>query len=208
MISIHFDKTVFYIANTMAPELSAQKGKPGFEIIENPDAETVKNFAEKVKCKSVTGGAIIHADINAALEMFKQHFETIQAAGGIVLNDQKELLFIFRRGKWDLPKGKADEGETPEATAEREIKEETNIGPLKLKYKVGETYHIYLQDGKTILKTSIWFHFTTTGRGKPRGQEDEDITEVKWVPTVDIKQPMQNTYETIREILHRFFDKP
>ena len=52
----------------------------------------------------------------------------IIAAGGLVTNENNELLMIFRRGKWDLPKGKLDKGETIEECAIREVEEETGIG--------------------------------------------------------------------------------
>jgi 8-oxo-dGTP pyrophosphatase MutT (NUDIX family) len=51
----------------------------------------------------------------------------IKAGGGIVVNEQNEVLLIYRRGKWDLPKGKLDDGETIEECALREVKEETGL---------------------------------------------------------------------------------
>ena len=65
----------------------------------------------------------------------------IQAGGGLVLNEQNELLFIFRRGSWDLPKGKVDLGETIEACALREVEEETGVKNLTLVDFLGITQH-------------------------------------------------------------------
>ena len=67
----------------------------------------------------------------------------IIAAGGLVLNEKNELLMIFRRNKWDLPKGKLDEGESIEACALREVKEETGLQKLKLEKFIDITFHDY-----------------------------------------------------------------
>jgi ADP-ribose pyrophosphatase YjhB (NUDIX family) len=139
---------------------------------------------------------------------FFSQFDIIEAAGGIVQNEKKELLFIFRRGKWDLPKGKLETNETIETCAQREVEEETGVVQLTLKRKVGETYHIYKEKGKTILKISHWFYFTCPSSQKMVAQTEEDIDEVKWIATQDIKEPMANTYKNIKEILSIFFDAP
>ena len=39
-------------------------------------------------------------------------FEFRKAAGGVVSNPDDERLMIFRFGKWDLPKGHVEKGET------------------------------------------------------------------------------------------------
>jgi NUDIX domain len=66
---------------------------------------------------------------------FRSCFTELPAAGGCVFNEQQELLVFFRRGSWDLPKGKIDPGETPEQASVREVQEETGLvnldrGPL------------------------------------------------------------------------------
>ena len=35
-----------------------------------------------------------------------------------------------------------------------------------------------------------------------------DATEVKWIQTRNIKEPMANTYQNIKDILSVFFDTP
>ena len=56
--------------------------------------------------------------------IFKQKFKLIKAGGGIVFNENGELLVIDRLGYWDLPKGKKDKGEKMKACAIREVQEE------------------------------------------------------------------------------------
>src|SRR5690606_39928563 len=120
----------------------------------------------------------------------------------------REILFIFRRGKWDLPKGKLEKGEDKIACAQREIEEETGINNLKFVAPVGTSFHHYVEKGKHILKVSHWYYFTSKNSGNGKQQTEEDITEVKWISTTHIKEPMQNTFETIKEIMNTFFDQP
>jgi ADP-ribose pyrophosphatase YjhB (NUDIX family) len=49
----------------------------------------------------------------------------VMAAGGLVENEHGEILLIYRKKHWDLPKGKLDAGETLEECAVREVEEET-----------------------------------------------------------------------------------
>ena len=59
-----------------------------------------------------------------------------------------------------------------------------------------------------ILKTSHWFYFISNEQQDTAAQTEEDISEVKWIHTRSIKEPMANTYQNIRDILSVFFDTP
>ena len=95
-----------------------------------------------------------------------------------------------------------------EESALREVTEETGVKGLSLKKKIGETYHVYDQFGKHFLKTSHWFYMTCSSGQELIPQVEEHITEIKWVKTIDIKEPMKNTYPSIKNILGNFFDTP
>src|SRR5688500_2820386 len=105
-----------------------------------------------------------------------KHYFRIVAAGGVVTNDEGQVLLIFRRGKWDLPKGKQDNNEVLETCAEREIKEETGLTDITLKADITTTYHTYSESGNNILKETHWFLATTPGTPKLIPQVEEDIT--------------------------------
>ncbi|HAO05008.1 MAG TPA: hypothetical protein DCQ15_10070, partial [Chitinophagaceae bacterium] len=60
---------------------------------------------------------------------------------------------------------------------------------------------------QSILKETHLFYCTSPNH-EAWPQTKEDSTEVKWFKTRDIKVPASNTYENIKEILHRFFDEP
>ena len=69
--------------------------------------------------------------------------KVITAAGGLVLNPNTEILMIFRRGHWDLPKGKLDEGETIVSCAVREVQEETGLSDIHVDQFLLMTKHTY-----------------------------------------------------------------
>ncbi len=207
LLKIFVNEKPIYLTNTLTEEqiLLSKQSDVFFSNNEKLDAE---NILIQLKKDEITAAIILGKNFTAIKTAFFNLFENIEAAGGIVQNENKELLFIFRREKWDLPKGKLEKGESIEACAAREIEEETAVGNLSLKRKVGETYHIYNEKGKDILKTSHWFYFTTTNATNTIAQSEEDITEVKWVKTQAIKEPMANTYNNIKEIMSIFFDTP
>src|SRR5437870_4867788 len=130
----------------------------------------------------------------------------IIAAGGLVTNDNNELLMIFRRGKWDLPKGKLDNGETIEECAVREVEEETGIRNLKLDKLVGNTYHEYFDKyvKDDVIKETHWFAMKVKGNTNLIPQTEEDIEKIIWADDKTIQECLQNTYPNIKEIIEKF----
>lgn len=127
----------------------------------------------------------------------------IIAAGGLVTNDQGDLLMIYRRGKWDLPKGKQDEGESIAACAVREVEEETGLKQLILGDSLGITLHTYVQDGVTVEKETHWFKMQAPGSQPVVPQAEEDIEKAEWVNKTALNGHLQNTYANIAEIVAR-----
>jgi mutator protein MutT len=125
----------------------------------------------------------------------------IEAAGGLVRNENNELLMIFRNGKWDLPKGKIDKGETPEQAAVREVEEECGIKNLSITNMTEPTWHTYMHHGKLVLKKTHWFEMKFSGSNELKPQEEEGITEVRWMNRQGIEKALENTYNSIAEIL-------
>jgi 8-oxo-dGTP pyrophosphatase MutT (NUDIX family) len=129
----------------------------------------------------------------------------IEAAGGMVFNPKGELLMMQRRGQWDMPKGKLDEGETVEACALREVEEETGISNLKLCGKLQTTYHTYPFQGTTVLKPSHWFKMECTGTEDLVPQTEEDITELRWVNKVEAAALANEAFPSIREMIENYY---
>jgi 8-oxo-dGTP pyrophosphatase MutT (NUDIX family) len=130
----------------------------------------------------------------------------IIAAGGLVKNDKGELLMIFRRGKWDLPKGKLDEGEKIEDCAVREVKEETGLKNVSLVKFTGLTYHEYFDKhiNEDIIKETHWFEMYAPSNQKLIPQKEESIERIEWMNEKNLRQKLNNTYPNIIEIIEKF----
>ena len=130
---------------------------------------------------NVTKLFIICSDVEQLKEDFFSFFSVIDAAGGVVTNNNGDILLIKRFGKWDLPKGKVDDNENFENAAMREISEECGITSLDLKKELNTTYHTYYLNNQQILKQTHWFEFEYKGNEPLAPAKEEDITEAKWL---------------------------
>ena len=128
---------------------------------------------------------------------------TIIAAGGLVLNEQGDLLMIFRRGKWDLPKGKLDKGESIEHCALREVMEETGLERVGLDRLISIGYHEYFDQyiNADVIKETHWYLMKAPGNQQLVPQTDEDIVEIKWVKKTELTIYLENTYPNIIEVI-------
>ena len=144
---------------------------------------------------------LIGDDSVTLLETFKSKLTVVQAGGGLVRNQSGKILFIFRKGKWDLPKGKIDKGETLEEGAKREVKEETGIKKLQLNGLAGVTYHIFKRNDKYQLKETHWFFMETTYTGKLKPELQEEITKAKWKGPKKTAKALENSYGNIKYLL-------
>ena len=146
---------------------------------------------------------IIYKDIETVFEKYKQNYVLIEAAGGLVRTPDNRFLFIFRRGKWDLPKGKLDEGENPEEAAYREVQEECGISGMEIGKLIETTYHTYELKEKNVLKRTYWFDMLYTGQETLKPQTEEDITDIQWIKPESFKTVIENTYPSITGVLKK-----
>ncbi len=164
-----------------------------------------------LKIEKVAGDPIYSnnlVNINSFIADFNRCYPTSAVeprsfSGGVVYNKNKEVLFIFRNGKWDLPKGGMDKGEEMEQTAMREVEEETGVNQLKIQKKLIKTYHIFYRRGKFRLKITQWYEMTTDFKGIPLGQLEEGIEKVAWMNELQIQEALQNSYENIKLLFEK-----
>ena len=152
------------------------------------------------KLSQIKSLIIFHYDIEELQQVFRSCFKIIDAAGGVIRNKRGEYLFIFRRGKWDLPKGKLDKGENFPQAALREVTEETGLTGIELNKPLMSTYHTYLLKNSLVLKKTYWFDMTYYGNETPIPQTIEDIEEVRWFKPEELFIPFQNTYPLIKDV--------
>jgi len=179
---------------------------------------------DKVWCFYFENDFIFHSFLGIYLP---HYFEILYAAGGVIFNPQKQAyLFIYKRGKWDLPKGKIDAAkqrglfpiylqdnlteeknnidEQPEMTAIRECIEETGISNINIKENIGITYHLFEQKNQMILKITQWYLMETSYSDNLTPQVEEGIEKVEWLSKSDIKEKLiPQTYPSIVELLKR-----
>jgi len=141
---------------------------------------------------------LYHPRLNEAWDAFKKHFDVIEAAGGIVENDTNKYLFIYRNGKWDLPKGKMEPGEQPNETAIREVKEECGIQNIEIDHFLLDTYHLFNDNNKKRLKITHWFKMNELEKSTLIPQTEEGIEKVEWIDVTTDDFPLENSYENIK----------
>ena len=135
------------------------------------------------------------------LEWIKKSYKYIEAAGGLVKNKNDRFLFIFRRGKWDLPKGKINKNESTEQAAIREVIEETGLKNISITEKISDTYHFYRAKGNLVLKKTYWYAMENLGDDKLIPQIEEDIELAEWVKEEQVKNLMQNIFGSVADVL-------
>lgn len=179
------------------------------DVMQKPDAifqdqlneASVRSMLQKMQEPQVSAGVFLHQCVEALLQAFKKHMTVIQAGGGLVHTDEKTFLLIFRRGKWDLPKGKQDKGETIAETALREVAEETGLTALQLEEPITVTYHTYQEKEELILKESHWFLMKSAQQESLTPQLEEDIEKCVWVKEADLAPYLENTHPSILSVI-------
>lgn len=136
----------------------------------------------------------------------KKKFKLIKAAGGIVQNRENKILFIYRLGKWDLPKGKKDKGEKIKNCAVREVEEETNT-KVKIEKKTCTTWHTYTRYKKFILKKTVWYKMKCIDDSKMKGQKKEKIEKVRWMENKIINEILINSYKSLSYVMKKYYNK-
>ncbi|WP_430409744.1 NUDIX hydrolase [Kordia sp.] len=152
----------------------------------------------KMTSKKLDKAILYHDKCDEILPLLATKLPLVEAAGGLVKNENNDVLFILRNGKWDLPKGKTEKGEDIKETAIREVEEETGVKGLTITDFITKTYHVFKRNGEYRLKLTHWYTMRTEYDGELFPEFEEDIVEVVWKNEAETTEALQNSYENIK----------
>lgn len=195
----YYNRTIFLIDN-IKDYISKENGLFFKYSSKEELLKIIHLFEDRVEVNKL----FIYAEnLEVLLGDFISCYRLIEAAGGIIRNSEGKILLIKRFNKWDLPKGKAEKGETAEQTALREIWEEVGLKNIKLSGLLHQTFHTYKLNGVTVLKRTSWFNMFYEDFVKPVPLTKEDITEAKWFSKEELSQPLENTYASLIDVFEK-----
>jgi len=165
---------------------------------------SIPHVINKVKAGNLKGVYLFSEELEKDWELFCRTYNIKEAGGGLVLNDKKEILFIYRARKWDLPKGRKANNETIEETAIREVQEECGISQVTIDQFLLNTYHMFYDKGALRLKKIYWFLMKTSFTGELTPLLEEGIKHVVFKNQEEIEAALQNTYANVRTVYQTY----
>ncbi len=179
------------------------------EIIKNDDScplfyikfSVAEKIISALKKKSISSVILYHPKKEKLIMHFNKLFPIVEAAGGLVINELNQFLFIYRNKKWDLPKGRMRKNELIIDAAVREVEEETSVKDLIVKKPLPITYHIFKRNTKYKLKKTYWYLMKTSYSGKLVPQLNVGIERAVWKDKDEIQSVMKNVYKNIEVLI-------
>ena len=134
------------------------------------------------------------------------------SAGGVVFRrpeseapgaDVRILLLQHEAGKWMLPKGTIEAGETPEAVALREVAEETGLHNVRIVQDLGEERYLFFWKTEDTYydKTVHYYLMEFLGGEETRPQQEEGFVRCDWVSVAEALDRIK--YKETREVVRR-----
>lgn len=192
--------TVFYRFNFITFVVSEQKipffarGKKYFFRTDENFSEIFSEFLSDAAPVNLV--VVCKRPLTKVLRYLLNTFEFRKAAGGVVSNAADERLMIFRNGRWDLPKGHVEKGETIRYAAVREVQEETGVRDVAADRCIAKTYHIYNMDGRWILKQTAWYDMYSAAAALTP-QTEEGIEKAVWVTKEQMYKNLATSYSSL-----------
>ena len=193
---IYINEVVLILTESLPPDIE------DYQELKVSDFDFLKFYKLISHLESPKIFLLLTPDFKSVFKGIKRSMILIKAAGGIVSNEANKYLFIFRNGKWDLPKGKIEKGENSRVAAIREVQEECGISIDSSGDKICNTYHMYDIKGDLVIKKTAWYWMRAEKQEKLIPQLEEGITDVRWLSPGDLMLVRQNTYPLIRDLLN------
>ena len=205
-VKIYFGSKPLFLCDEITPEIDPYVHHDDAVLIDEFSSHAVNAMLHEMQVEKVHAGVFLHKQLDELKKAIWKKFNVIVAAGGLVTDKKNHVLFIFRRGKWDLPKGKLEAGEDLETCAVREVEEETGLKHVKLSGKLVTTYHVYTEWGKQVLKESYWYEMKGDSHQQLTPQTEEDINEIRWIKPDKLNEVLSNTFPSIIDVVKTRFD--
>lgn len=203
MYKIYINETPLFLTNKPLSELLIKK-QP--EILAGQYDGKVKTIFRYIdQCEKTDRFKevwLTYPDIDKLFDDFNSLYKRMDAAGGIVINKDNDILLMLRRNIWDLPKGKIEKNEDIESAAKREVEEETGVIVEEIIAPLCVTYHTYKIKEKRILKKTYWFAMKYK-QGELMPQVEEDIQEIVWLKPEEALAK-NKIFENIKEVIVAF----
>ena len=200
MYKVFINDRVFYLGFNLNKSFFDKK----FSILA---CSTLEEFEGYVLANESNEQVIINFPTLRVMEkILSKRYRIVEAGGGLVLNKNNEILFIFRRGKWDLPKGKLEKHEKIKKGAIREVEEECGITNPVIEKELITTFHKFKNKGKECIKKTHWFLMRYEGEEELIPQLEEDITKAKWMGEDKFKKVFKNTFPSIKDVLEAYLE--
>jgi len=206
-IKIYFNNKPLFLCDAIDGEIQSLVHHDDAVFIDELNVHTIKAMIHEMQQPKVHAGIFFHKNIDELKKKFFAKFVVVPAAGGVIKNEVKEILMIYRKGKWDLPKGKLDKKESLEECAVREVKEETGLKDIKLLSLLTVTYHTYHEGTRYILKESHWFMMKAKKKQLLMPQIEEGIDIVRWANQEEMPVYLLNSYPSVADVLQAAFKK-
>jgi 8-oxo-dGTP pyrophosphatase MutT (NUDIX family) len=201
MYKIHFESKTLVLGHPVEPLPEPADPTTRLELVTKQNSSALSQALRHLQDPAVQQVVLRDDDPDALLRALETDYAVLRAAGGFVHTPDGKVLLIFRRGKWDLPKGKLDDGESLEQCALREIGEETGATGLTIESSLLVTRHTYAEKGKPLLKESHWFLVKSPGETQLTPQENEDIERCVWGDLNDLGNYLDNTHGSIIDVV-------
>ncbi len=200
-IKIFFGEKPLFLCDAVDETILPYIQHDGALFIDELNSRTVKTMIQEMQQDHVKAGVFYHTDLVGLKKLFWKKFTVILAGGGVVENEYEEILLIFRRGKWDLPKGKINPGESIEACALREVEEETGLQQAVLSQLLLITFHTYHEGARFILKESHWFKMNSVGVQSLQPQVSEEIYDLRWIRKKELEHFIPLVYPSVADVI-------
>ena len=130
------------------------------------------------------------------------------SAGGVVFRRRDErvevaLIRVGDKSRWQLPKGIVDEGESPEVTAVREVREEAGVdAELIAPIETVEYWYVGTEHGGERVRFHKFVHFFLLEyRSGDVRDHDREVEEARWVPLGEAEAML--SFASERKVLAR-----